>query len=91
MIIGMNNTIILDTYDYVKSLKNSKFTEEQVDSLVKRDREQTQALNYLVENKLATKDDITYLKNYIVTFGYLICGIMVIGFSILGSLIVLNH
>jgi len=87
----MSNTIILDSYDYAEALKAANVPEAQIKAEVARDREHIKAINKIIDNNLATKHDIALIHKDIVglyTFGYLICGLIIVSVSLLTILIV---
>lgn len=94
----MSHAIVLDTYDYAQALKKANVSDAQIEAEVARDKERTKAINEMINVTLVTKEDINLLRNdialirndisWIKVFGYLLCGLIVLGFSILGFLII---
>lgn len=54
--------VTFDTFEYVKELKNSGFSEEQASGLAKA---QKKVINEAMDNTLATKDDIHTVVDHI--------------------------
>lgn len=58
----MSHTIILNTYEYAKALKRANVPDAQIEVEVARDMERTKAINEVIDNNLATKQDIKMLE-----------------------------
>jgi hypothetical protein len=79
----MAHAIIFDTLKYANKLKAAGFTEKQAEA-------QTEALAEIVDEKLATKQDLEALKKDIILALTAILGSLIVGcFGILGVLIVI--
>lgn len=59
----MTHAIIsFDTFQYAKDLQKAGYTEIQIETQVKYAKEQTNNINELIDNDLATKKDLQELK-----------------------------
>ena len=58
-------SIAFDTLRYAKKLQKAGFTEIQAETQVEIIKEQTDAINELIDDSLATKADIRYLDERI--------------------------
>ena len=56
------HTITFDTFQYAKDLKKAGFTEIQVETQVKYAKEQANNVNEVINDDLATKQDMKALK-----------------------------
>ena len=84
----MTHTNTFDTLQFSKKMVKAGFTQQQAEG-------QAEALIEIVDNNLATKHDIALihkdiagLYKHVNTFGYLICGLIVVSVSLLTILIV---
>jgi len=98
----MAHAITFDTFQCAKELKKAGFTETQVEAqvgIIKTQvefvKEQTDAINDLIDNNLATKQDINEVKAEIAQMGYKVTmrlgGMIVVAVTVLGFLIQLHH
>jgi hypothetical protein len=55
------HTITFDTFQYATDLKKAGFTEIQIETQIKYAREQTKSISALIDDSLATKQDIKEL------------------------------
>lgn len=96
-----HTTVAFDTLQYAKKLQKAGFTETQAEVQVEIIKEQTEAINDLIDNSLATKVDIKHLEERIalseertseriVNMGYKtiigLGGMLVAGITVLGVL-----
>ncbi|MEI8054454.1 MAG: hypothetical protein WCH10_00420 [bacterium] len=58
----MTHTITFDTFQQAQRLKEAGFTENQVKAQIENSKEQTTAINELINDNLATKQDIKELE-----------------------------
>lgn len=58
-------SMVFDTLQYAKRLQKAGFTEVQAETQVEIIKEQTDAINELIDNNLATKADIKHLEERI--------------------------
>ena len=86
----MTTTTTFNTLHHYEKMIDAGFTEKQA-------KAQTDSIAELVDEKLATKkdlkdvelalkQDIAVLYKHINTFGFLLCGLIVVGVSLLGIL-----
>lgn len=74
--------LIFDTLQYAKRLKQAGVTEEQAEA-------HAEALKDLVDDKLATKQDVVHLERKITEMGYKLTirlvGMLIAGIAVLGA------
>ena len=58
----MAHTIVFDTFQQAQRLKDSGFTEIQIKAQIENSKEQVTAINGLINDNLATKQDIKETK-----------------------------
>ena len=86
--------VMFDTFQYAKDLQKAGFTETQVETQVKYAKKQADAVNNIIDDSLATKQDIKELElkiemiknELLLKLGRMIVGGVVGG---LGTLVVL--
>ncbi|CAL7961639.1 conserved hypothetical protein [Gammaproteobacteria bacterium] len=57
----MTHTITFDTFQQAQRLQGAGFTENQVKAQIENSKEQTAAINELIDDNLATKQDVKEL------------------------------
>ena len=77
------NTTTYDIFELAEDLKKANINDEAIKAIVKFEK----AKDETMLNALATKDDIKTLYRHINTFGYLLCGLIIVGVSLLGFMI----